>query len=417
VRAAMTTAQQKNKQNNRAARRKKARMAKKAVQRVDPFGGLNITPVMQTATRARQQAFRRGMVMTSNGPAMAHLSACARKYLAARIDPWSELAKDSCIPDQTVLNSQKLSCRARGFFSSGTNAVGWISLDPWAMIISDPVVLGTSLNAPVVFTQNNYTPIQYQWSVAAGNLGVGTNFGGSDSNLATSYFTPAAAAGVENPTFRLVGAGIRIRYTGAAINRGGRITAYRSPNNVEIPHGGAVGGVATPNSSDLLQTKEAITDVVSSDWHSVAYVPTFVDALAYNPLTFFFNPTIQSTNRHTLLMYVDAPSATPIQFEYDCISHFELIGYGAITTPSHSDPVGMGAVQTATTAAPISQLPPQQQLQQGYARALESLATSASGILYSAGKVAGRAAMTLAAGAISNWQAPNPSMPTIEDAD
>lgn len=405
------------------ARRKRARKARKASQRnagtrPEPYGGVQIEPALVTRSRKLQTQYRQGLKEMQMSPLMAHLSPCARKYCAARTDPWSELAKEACIPDNLLLPSQKVSTRARGFFATGTNNVGWIVMDPWAMLVKDPGLGITTSGFPIMATNALYSDTSYSWTVAGSALTPGVVTFGSDSPYANGIFLPAPPA--VPPTFRLVGAGIRVRYTGTAFNRGGRITAYRDPFNGDLQH---FPSGFTPTSATFLLTREAVTDVVSADWHHVSYGIADQDNLTYN----FYHPRYDnsvsfafatSALHRNLILYVDAPPGVPLQFEFDAISHFEVNGQGLATTPSHADPIGNAAVSTALTQEPISTKTPAQNYASVINKAMSALAYSASGVLYTAGRVAGR--MALGAVAASYANAPKmigPGGVTIEEVD
>jgi len=408
-----------NQQNKNAKRKTPAQIERRRRRRAalrkrsgEPAGGIDVEPVLVTRNARVARQYRVGMRDIAMSPVSAHLSECAKKFCAARTDPWSSMADGACIPDMIVLASQKLRFRSRGFFATGFGTVGWITLDPFAMLWNDgvpnPLAPFGGTGQPIVYTTgNSFAPSDYEWAgSASAYVPIGVAGSNSDSTFTSAFLTNPGGAGskIEPPTFRLVGAGIRVRYTGAAINRGGRITAYRSPDNSEIDH------VSGLTSSRLLQTKEAITDIVSSDWHHVCYVPTQTVFVSYNPVvsvgsspSFGTGTPINNANHHCMLLYIDAPSSVPLQFEFDVQAHFEVMGTQFVTTPSHADPVGMAAVQTALTQTPITGKIASVDFRSTLDRALGALTYSASGVAYSAGRALGRAAMTAAAGVFSNF--------------
>lgn len=237
------------------------------------------------------------------------LSGCSTKYMMALTDPW-DLIDPPCIPDFIVLPSFKFSARGRGVFSIGNNGVGFISIDPWAMALSDILSVRTT-NAS--YNGSGYSP-----------TGSGV--------VALTTASPVTSQLSLVRSLRVVGASAKIRYSGTELNRGGRIIAYRTPNNTD----------AESQSADVFLTNpEAVTVPVDRDWHAVNFRPARDVDLAYASTAF----AVSSLEFSQLLLVAGAIPGS--SFEYDVIGWYEMSGTDlSQLTRSESDPLGLSVVQS-----------------------------------------------------------------------
>jgi hypothetical protein len=121
------------------------------------------------------------------------------------------------------------------------------------------------------------------------------------------------------------------------MNRSGRIVAYRSPLNDSIN---------TPMTvNEMLKDKEVSTVVNDRVWHYVTYRPVDPSDITYYGLT-----GATGNADATLLLFVEG-AEVGASFEFEVISHFEVIGpLLPSKSKSHSDVLGMAAVMQALPA-------------------------------------------------------------------
>lgn len=257
------------------------------------------------------------------------LSRCAQAYAKALTDPFGPTDEAPCIPDTITLPSYKFQTTVRGVFQIGTAGFGYVSYDPWLAVHNGATVAAPRTNAPVRFTQSAFSLAWFDPTI----IPVGTAVAASNSMITVSQMQ----SGTETREFRLVGAGLRIRYSGTELNRGGRCVVYRNRANVPID--------GLPNISSVLRDNFYSASPVDREWKTVTYAPSrsedityerYVDPITVNTIGFpIFLGLVESTPGNT--------------FEFECTSHFEMIAgqVGLPITPSHADPTGFGAVTSS----------------------------------------------------------------------
>jgi hypothetical protein len=166
-------------------------------------------------------------------------------------------------------------------------------------------------------------------SVAAGVLGV----------AGTKFPYPASAWGPAGISHRIVGVGLRVRYTGIELYRGGRAVMIRIPDNKQ--------SLGNESVSSLFGYSQAKSFPVTDQWTMVAYKPV-------RPVEFEYSDTAGTatgSSDHTMVYGVTGtagPSNASAIFEYEVITHVEYIGEVDAITVSHSDVVGMSEIRNAT---------------------------------------------------------------------
>lgn len=256
------------------------------------------------------EAFRENRVLNTS---YSTFSQCTKDYATALIDPWT-VKMPPCVPDNVTLPSFKFGGRARGTFILGTKGVGWVLVNPY-MCYNNVDYYG-------FVTDATYTGA----TVVGGGI-PGVNPFASDSPFERGDF------GDDLNQSRLVGAGVRVRYTGTEITRSGQCISFRSPTNSDF-----VGTGKT--ASQLLTYKESSSNPVDRDWHYAVYRPaTPADITYHNPITLGGNFAL------LVAVFGGQPGQS---FEFDAVSWFEVVGNNLPNlTKSHSDPIGMAAVSMA----------------------------------------------------------------------
>lgn len=246
----------------------------------------------------------------------ATMSQCSKTYAHALLDPWS-LQVPPCVPDNITLPSYKFCARQRGGFVVGTAGVGFISVDPY--------LFGTDADNAILFTDSAYASNQYT------DAGIGVNLTSSDSTFDLASFDPATQAA---RSLRIVGFGIRVRYTGSEITRSGQCIAFRQPENRMI--------VAPSTMPALLANREAVTVPADRKWHLCLWKPASPRDLGYYDDFADFSTTEWSQ----LIVVNGAEPGT--SFEVDLIGWYEVIGNSLpFLSRSHSDPLGLSVVSAA----------------------------------------------------------------------
>jgi hypothetical protein len=263
--------------------------------------------------------FTNGKLNTS----YANFSQCTKDYALALIDPWS-CPRAPCVPDNITLPSFKFAVRTRGQFQIGLLGTGFVYVNPYIPYggFSSGFATANSYNSANVFP-----------GVVTGSAPFGT-----DSTLTRLQFSSG-----QNQS-RLVGSGLRIRYTGTELTRSGQAVTFRSSTNSNLFE-------TTPMAlTDFLDNRECTTAIVDRDWHYAIFRPAVATDLAYG------NPVGEETN---YALFVGVFGATAAQsFEFDFVAWFEIVGAHLPTlTRSHSDPIGIAAVNMALPIVQPSRSP------------------------------------------------------------
>lgn len=267
------------------------------------------------------------------------LSSCSIAYARALTDPYADIDPLPCIPDTVVLGSYKLRTYGRGTFTIGTAGVGWIIVGPHLCPVNANRALYVGYtDDPIITTTAAFTGTTLNYVPGAGPAYV-AGVQGSNPNSVYGYTDLAQAS---NRQIRLVGCGLRARYTGTELNRGGRVFLLRQPNNGSI--------VNLQSGANLTKEMTCSTAPVSRTWHHVEYKPESANEISYlfNDTWSYISgqPVNTPTDFHSMLIYVEGGVAGTA-FEYEVVSYFEIIGTNLQVTQSHSDPVGMGVVSAA----------------------------------------------------------------------
>lgn len=270
--------------------------------------------VKTVANQKKQPNGKRGLNYS-----YATMSQCSKEYALALMDPWA-VTVPPCVPDNITLPSYKFNTQLKGVMSVGTAGVGYVALDPYAPF-------GAGLN--VVYTIATYPNAYFFPTGVTGNVTAS-----NDSSFIVGDFQPVGGAGAVKSA-RLVSTGMKMRYIGSEINRGGRIISARNNGNALFPSGAGI------TAQVFLLNREAVSVPVSRDWHYVIWRPALPTDLAYLPPAFLTLPS------QCMVLYVEG--AVPgVSFEFEILSWWELIGLGLPgLTKSHSDPLGFSAITSA----------------------------------------------------------------------
>lgn len=281
-------------------------------------------------------AYNRRKRDQGDGHDHSNLSMCAADYAASLGDPFGG-PENACIPDFPALMTGKNRVWARGTFSTSTagaaGGFGYIDMTPEFGAANDNFNFVNTNGLTDVSTSIYGTP-------------------GSALNYASNSPYVAAAYGVAGLQYRVVSAGLRIKYVGAEFYRGGTIYGLMSPSH---------GSLAGSTGANLLLYKEGKQmSVPDGKWTTLLYRP--VEKADYDFKT-ALSPIGVGTQTQYMAFAIqayDTSGANPATFEWEAYVNHEIQGAIVVNkTPSHVDVVGMGAVNAATVLSPALHSPTQ----------------------------------------------------------
>lgn len=303
-----------------------------------------------TKKRKNKNAPRKKKKAVVRQPGVSFNSKCAADYFKAIASPFSAGAIGACVPTFPSRSSQKITSRVNGVFQVGT-AMGFVAVMPClandisAGFVSNSDYAGSTLtltsgNPGAVTFDEFVMPMPYD-------------------NTTLDAATDAVAATVRG---RIVSCAVRIRYIGTALNMGGRVVAYSSPDHNNL-NGQTFDQIAA--------RKGAVRLPVSRDWVEVVVYGNTSEEMEYPHVlegATGSEKRIASCYPLSGMKYLEATATGPLrggtplviltsgvqgnEFEYEVITHAEYIGAPTTNsqTPSHCDIVGLSQVQDAAAS-------------------------------------------------------------------
>lgn len=268
----------------------------------------------QSSPSKKAQKKSRSDLVTQVRPRNAfRLSPCGEKYLDSLLDPF-EGPEDACVPNWPSFPSQKLRVFARGALNVGTAGMGYL------------VARGSSAS--------DSASIHYSTSTYAGTTIAVTGTGDASANPNSPF---AAADFVANAAQRLVSMGIRVRYTGTELNRGGAIYTLEHPEHSTLV------GLDIPAAR---QYNMCHGFPVDKDWTQVCYLPVIPNELTYANSAQI--PGIGSGANSAWYIGILIQSTAANSFEFEWFANYEVIGSTVRSkTPSDTDLTGLSVVTGA----------------------------------------------------------------------
>jgi hypothetical protein len=250
----------------------------------------------------------------------ARLSSCARDYLRALIDPFN-VTHSACVPTLPCENSQRFTAKIFGICESQTGATAgtpnfaYVALDPHAAAANDE-------NA--VF----YSIATTQSASLMTDGATGGQTARSNSPYALLFFGRTVTASLK---YRIVAAGIRIRYIGAEDTKGGRAFPCYPPDGLSVD---ALSQTDAETIYDLPSVSLARNQWVDCVWYPASdYSPDYLSAPDTD------GPGIN------MGVYIDAAGPS-LSFEFEAYVHLEFVGTLATgKSPMMSDVLGYQAVR------------------------------------------------------------------------
>jgi hypothetical protein len=252
-----------------------------------------------------------------------YLSPCAKDYLRALTDPFA-VQGHPCVPDAYDVPSRKFTTVARGMFSAGTLGVGYI-------VVSPQMYGNNQFNAALTDSTFNEAIIRLDTTLT----GVST----TNLYIQAPYSTLDIPEGV---LARLVGFGIRARYIGTELNRGGRIIPFRFLSNTTSSN--------TASSFDILGIATNRAQPMTRKWHTVCYVPSSSNDFQFGQG--YIDTNILAVEVSPMGIFVDGCTAGN-SFEYEAVAHFEYVSGSEVgdvnipdLSPGHVDLAGFSAAKS-----------------------------------------------------------------------
>jgi hypothetical protein len=238
------------------------------------------------------------------------LSQCAKNYLKALVDPFDNL-NNACVPVSPCHPSRKITTFSKGAMYTGTAKFGFVLVRPTAGVANDSVFATHSLATypGTVFDDTASATIQALYS---------------NSDYAAAAFGSTA----NTAEYRLVGCGVRVRWRGTELDRGG----VASP--LATPDGDSIDGASFAFVTGYGQPTPAIRD---GEWISATWKPNkLMPAAAWQ----------NSTTAAAFCLGIGIESAVAgAAFEFEIYGHYEVIGRNIRgKTAMYSDIVGTEAV-------------------------------------------------------------------------
>lgn len=217
---------------------------------------------------------------------------CLGGYAACLADPFE--AQPSCVPIFPSPISRKVKYFNRSSVYAGTNGVGYVLFSP---------SYGVTSSNSIITTGDDYTG---DTTSTFATSGTGVNASSTNSPLSTASF----GADSDEMKFRLVSAGIRIKWAGTNLNRGGSIRSLVSVNHESVTSHDSYSTLGK-----YVQTK--ISDV-KDGWVTLTWTP-----IERSELDFTTIPGVT----YNMVMAIHTPAVgTDAIFAYECFANYELIG-------------------------------------------------------------------------------------------
>jgi hypothetical protein len=261
----------------------------------------------------------------------ARLGVCARDFGRSLLNPFDPLAA-VCMPDTCGLPSRKVTYFSKGTFSTNSTGFGFICFNPFRAAYTTAVAGQMALR-----------------TTAGGFLGTAIDTNSATVGVTSTQPNSSDSLGSSGAiSYRLVNAGIRVRFGGTALNRGGRFSGVEHPSHENL------NGTNTAGINNFDSSRQTVEEM--NDWFNVVYSPKYPIEMSYTDIASEPSPLLDLTQTiaasastlqgspYCLGITCDSAVATQLII-YEAFASFETLGstvHGK--TPSYIDPPGYGAV-------------------------------------------------------------------------
>lgn len=301
----------------------------------------------KSEAKAKGTRRRRTGRVERDHPAVYHITPCGRDYFRALTTPFSP-GLSPCIPSAMPLPSQKYIVTSRGSFRTNAGGAGGIAMYPFRGFASNLMDASLALEkAPFISATSaawagssaDYSFLNSSTAVPGAGLWAGVDvYGGATSPYTSSMFGSGLGRSI-----KLVAAGLRIRYTGAIVNMGGRVISWRNPQNTSLVQG------TQDSLQQFLALNAAATSRTTDAWFELTYRPimeTDLQSTQDPGRSSLYGANSSIENRLGLAFLIEDLASQ--SFEFEGVAYYEATGPGIPTTPSHADPQTLAMVMSAT---------------------------------------------------------------------
>lgn len=269
-----------------------------------------------------------------------NLSPCTQLYATSLIDPWSLVdgrgaTELPCVPTFPNQKSRKYTAYIKTMMTIGSQGNASVGFAPRRM--AGNYGANTSLSA-LIYTSSNAVASGATFDAYDTNAAISAGFTGANYN---SEYTTLEAS---NPAFvyRLVCAGLRVRYAGTELNRGGNIHGYVDPAHYSTSFA----------SVDTISQRESYYRCQNlREWCSIVYSPIYTNELEMQP-----DVEVRLAAGGPLPMdlhfmgFICTGMVAGSTFEVEAVASFEIQGPQVRgQTKSTADVIGMQAVLNTVT--------------------------------------------------------------------
>lgn len=267
------------------------------------------------------------------------LGHCATKYAQSLADPFSGPA-DACMPVTPACLSRKMRCFVRTQLAIGTNGVGFACMQPLAA--NDGATAGGNTGTAAAYVSSStYAGASSQALPVCDPATAGVVPLNHNGDYTQAQF------GTQGVQARLVSMGLRVRYAGTELNRGGRAILLEDPEHSDF----SVNGITLAN---LLGFDKAKEHKVNIDWITLCQTGP-VNPQEYDYVTNAYTPFGGGTRTHYMLAFLQGQSGNVFDVEF--FWNFETVGRLVRgKTPSEADDAGVGVVLGAIKTVNDNQL-------------------------------------------------------------
>lgn len=251
------------------------------------------------------------------------LSECTRKYAELLANPFNVAeVPEWCLPLPPSMPNQRLSTFVKATLTTGTGGYGFVAFNPDAMIFNDI----SEPNRPVWMNDSSWSGSTV---IAPGGSPSTNNSHGYLSN--SPYSVTDIGTGDDMVQYRLVAAGLRVKYFGTELARGGLVVGYQNKSGITLA-GTDISGLMTRDGVDACTPQD-------DKWYEITYAPPAWDTGSAHGYSF------GSSSEWSMVIMVERPDTANIKFFVEAYAHFECIGGRARgKIPPTEDTVGANAV-------------------------------------------------------------------------
>jgi hypothetical protein len=273
----------------------------------------------KTTVNQKNQNQANQLVLRPRSRPTVIISDCTHNYARALSNPFT--GPLACVPSSPSVLSYKLKAFSKGEFSTGTSNFGFIIADPFTGIANDVAFVHHST---ATYTLTSIAPL----------FSAQTAFAQSNS----PFLNAAFGSGANANQYRVVAAGLRIRYIGTELNRGGTIIGFSDPTHSTL---------INQTSASMLGEVTARKLPVTKEWAILLWRPALINDYSFT--TQFPNANITASIFGPMGFIVESPVGSQSAYEYEFIACYEVNGRNVRgQSMTKVDVVGQSAVASTS---------------------------------------------------------------------